>query len=164
MIPELYDAELSDDGKSMAVNASSEIAKLVAEKGFPAPTLVFTSPLMRTLQTTSLVFPQHKNIRVREELRERRTGYAADERSAASRMFAMFGWMNFSQVPARRASVVVDEARCTASDDTRVDALSVEGINIDTLRPPQYLPKTLILRRRLCLDATERRSPLLRLQ
>ena len=144
--PNLYDAELSEEGKRMAVEASSEIAELVAEKGFKPPTLVFTSPLMRTLQTTSLVFPKHKNIRVREELRERRTGYAADERQAASRMFAMFGWMNFAQVPARRASVVkVDEARCTAGDDTRVDALSVESIGLSVTTPEDSDPPTAVM-------------------
>jgi hypothetical protein len=48
----------------------------------PPPTEVLVSPLQRTLQTADLVFPDHCNIRVRDELRERLTGRPADNRMA----------------------------------------------------------------------------------
>jgi broad specificity phosphatase PhoE len=61
-----------------ATTSSSSICWL------PPPTEVLVSPLQRTLQTADLVFPDHLNIRVRDELRERLTGRPADNRMAST--------------------------------------------------------------------------------
>ena len=52
------------------------------------------------MQTTALLFPEHPNVVVREELRERRTGLPCDERSPVHKMSRRpsFEWMRFSEV------------------------------------------------------------------
>jgi broad specificity phosphatase PhoE len=55
----------------------------LTESLLPPPTEVFVSPLQRALQTADLIFPDHSNIIVREELRERMTGRPADNRMAS---------------------------------------------------------------------------------
>jgi broad specificity phosphatase PhoE len=63
----------------------------------PPPTEVLVSPLQRTLQTADLVFPDHCNIRVRDELRERLTGRPADNRMAsflAEQKFSRFSFVH----------------------------------------------------------------------
>ena len=70
----LSDAPLSDAGRQGAADAREAIMAFCNERGVPQPTLVLTSPLQRALQTAALLFPEHPNVVVREELRERRTG------------------------------------------------------------------------------------------
>lgn len=85
----LKDAALSAGGKHQAHRAKMVIDELTAagksdgESMFPVPTVVLTSPLQRTLQTTAIVFPKHPSIHIRECLRERRTGLPCDERQSA---------------------------------------------------------------------------------
>jgi len=85
----LLDAALSDAGKSQACSARSVIDDLVNgpnDQDFPWPTVVLTSPLQRTLQTSAIVFPKHPGVHIREALRERRTGLPCDERRSALRI------------------------------------------------------------------------------
>mmetsp|Transcript_84460 Transcript_84460/g.242513 ORF Transcript_84460/g.242513 Transcript_84460/m.242513 type:complete len:360 (+) Transcript_84460:51-1130(+) len=85
----LRDAALSDAGKNQALSAKEVIHRLTHgaaaghSSGLPFPTVVLTSPLERTLQTTNLVFPSHPNVHMCEALRERRTGLPCDERKPA---------------------------------------------------------------------------------
>lgn len=85
----LRDAALSDAGKNQALSAKEVIDRLThgaaagSSSGLPFPTVVLTSPLERTLQTTNLVFPSHPNVHMCEALRERRTGLPCDERKPA---------------------------------------------------------------------------------
>lgn len=79
--PEYFDAPLSERGKEQAKATGQQIREWV-EEGLDAPQEVLVSPLQRTLQTAALVFPKHKNVHVREELRERLTGRPADNRSS----------------------------------------------------------------------------------
>ena len=76
--PRLFDAPLTDRGKDEARQCRAQLRSL-GEK-FSRPTQVLVSPLQRALQTADLVFPDHANIHVREELRERITGHACDSR------------------------------------------------------------------------------------
>ena len=103
--PLLHDAPLSEAGRQGAADAREAILSFCKERDVPQPTLVLTSPLQRALQTTALLFPEHPNVVVREELRERRTGLPCDERSPVHKMSRRpsFEWMRFSEV--RRFSV-----------------------------------------------------------
>mmetsp|Transcript_16253 Transcript_16253/g.37464 ORF Transcript_16253/g.37464 Transcript_16253/m.37464 type:complete len:1372 (+) Transcript_16253:131-4246(+) len=78
--PQFFDAPLSQNGQQEAFRAKSHLEAL-HNRGLPAPTLVLTSPLLRTLQTAAALFPFHSNIHAREDLRERRTGHPCDNYS-----------------------------------------------------------------------------------
>lgn len=115
--PELHDAPLSDAGKTGALEARRALDATIASSGLLVPTLVLVSPLQRALQTAALIFPDHPDVRVREELRERRTGLPCDERSSASRMKTRrsFGRMRFSLVPQRSASRIFSRRSSSSS-------------------------------------------------
>jgi broad specificity phosphatase PhoE len=81
--PDFYDAPLSSLGKRDALRAQSELAGL-HDRGHPRPTAVLTSPLLRTLETSAIIFPFHSCVQVREDLRERRTGLPCDCRQVGS--------------------------------------------------------------------------------
>eukprot|EP00928_Gymnodinium_smaydae_P018155 TRINITY_DN1690_c0_g1_i5.p1 TRINITY_DN1690_c0_g1~~TRINITY_DN1690_c0_g1_i5.p1 ORF type:complete len:1307 (-),score=310.58 TRINITY_DN1690_c0_g1_i5:3-3923(-) len=83
--PDFYDATLSHAGKLDAARCTCELRGL-HERGLPLPTVVFTSPLQRTLQTAAEMFPYHSSVHALEELRERRTGLPCDSRNRASTM------------------------------------------------------------------------------
>jgi broad specificity phosphatase PhoE len=81
----LFDASLSDLGRQEATTASKQLQELVvANNGLILPEEVLVSPLTRTLETADLIFPDHANIRVREELRERQTGLPPDSRRSTA--------------------------------------------------------------------------------
>jgi len=96
---DFFDASLSAKGKNDAVNAKKELEGLYA-RGMPKPTVVLVSPLQRTLQTSTAIFPFHSNVQVCEELRERMTGLPCDTRSEAHRRIhnPEFQHMDFRQV------------------------------------------------------------------
>jgi len=75
------DAPLSEAGTSQAVACKEELVKLLESMGIEEPKEVLVSPLQRTLQTVAEVFPDSADIRVCEQLRERRTGAPCDEPS-----------------------------------------------------------------------------------
>ena len=82
----LLDAPLSPAGMEEAEGARRDIERIIKEKNLPPPTEVLVSPLQRALQTANIVFPGHKNIKVREEVRERLTGKACDRKTSAFKM------------------------------------------------------------------------------
>eukprot|EP00929_Paragymnodinium_shiwhaense_P058222 TRINITY_DN29153_c0_g1_i1.p1 TRINITY_DN29153_c0_g1~~TRINITY_DN29153_c0_g1_i1.p1 ORF type:complete len:318 (-),score=62.55 TRINITY_DN29153_c0_g1_i1:170-1123(-) len=96
----LRDAPLSDAGRLQTMDARSELAALmeVGPDGLAWPTRVLVSPLERTLQTASILFPDHPSIHVCEELRERRTGRPCDDRKPAEDLSRRpeFAGMDFS--------------------------------------------------------------------
>jgi broad specificity phosphatase PhoE len=79
------------------VTGNSPFVSVTEACCLPPPTEVLVSPLQRTLQTADLVFPDHCNIRVRDELRERLTGRPADNRMAsflAEQKFSRFSFVH----------------------------------------------------------------------
>jgi broad specificity phosphatase PhoE len=84
--PTFFDAELSIQGSREATDASNDLQTICDNLGIAFPTEVMVSPLQRTLQTASLIFPNHKNMLVREELRERLTGRPADNRASSAEL------------------------------------------------------------------------------
>lgn len=84
--PTFFDAQLSNQGAQEASEASNDLQTICDNLGVEFPTEVMVSPLQRTLQTASLVFPNHKNMLVREELRERLTGRPADNRASSAEL------------------------------------------------------------------------------
>jgi broad specificity phosphatase PhoE len=105
--PDFFDARLSDLGKEEA-----EAARALIETwgDLPIPQEVFVSPLQRTLQTASRVFPDHPNIHVREELRERLTGRPADNRFSSTELSRRDSFKKFSFKHLRLNSIVNDLA------------------------------------------------------
>eukprot|EP00927_Polykrikos_kofoidii_P055432 TRINITY_DN49685_c0_g1_i1.p1 TRINITY_DN49685_c0_g1~~TRINITY_DN49685_c0_g1_i1.p1 ORF type:complete len:1223 (+),score=226.83 TRINITY_DN49685_c0_g1_i1:508-3669(+) len=81
--PAFYDASLSPKGKLEALRCKCELDGLLS-RGMPKPTMVFTSPLDRTLETAASIFPYHSNVQAWEDLRERRTGLPCDSKKKAS--------------------------------------------------------------------------------
>jgi len=83
----MADPGLSSAGKQCAAETRARIDELITGKqALPTPSRVLVSPLQRTLQTAALVFEGHGNVRACEELRERQTGLACDQRSSAQSM------------------------------------------------------------------------------
>ena len=81
----LLDAPLSPAGMKEAEGARNDIERIIKGKQLPPPTKVLVSPLQHALQTANIVFPGHKNIKVREEVRERLTGKACVAKHRRSR-------------------------------------------------------------------------------
>lgn len=92
----LLDAPLSPAGMEEAEGARRDIERIIREKELPTPTEVLVSPLQRALQTANLVFPYHKNVKVREEVRERLTGKACDRKTSAFKMARRDTFRNFN--------------------------------------------------------------------
>eukprot|EP00931_Biecheleriopsis_adriatica_P050871 TRINITY_DN29486_c0_g1_i1.p1 TRINITY_DN29486_c0_g1~~TRINITY_DN29486_c0_g1_i1.p1 ORF type:complete len:296 (-),score=44.20 TRINITY_DN29486_c0_g1_i1:336-1223(-) len=95
------DAPLSDLGKEQAETSRAKIEELLAaDPSLKAPEVVYVSPLQRTLQTASIVFPGHDEIHVREVLRERCTGFPCDMRSSVFELQGRqtFQHMSFDQL------------------------------------------------------------------
>jgi len=92
----LFDAPLSQLGKQEARGAGEALSSLSKEQDLPFPEEILVSPLTRTLETANLVFPQHANIHVREELRERCTGKPPDTRSSPDQLRSRISFSRFS--------------------------------------------------------------------
>jgi broad specificity phosphatase PhoE len=90
---DFFDAMLSVAGQQDAERCRCELAGL-CDRGLPMPTVVFTSPLQRTLQTAAAVFPHHSNVHALEEVRERRTGLPCDSRSKRNGMISRPSFFN----------------------------------------------------------------------
>lgn len=102
----LTDAPLSNNGISQVKKASSNLS-LLNKTGFeqyPAPKLVLVSPLRRALMTATELFhdpdegEKSPKFIALEALREKRTGYAADERSPVSVVKAEFQHVDCSDL------------------------------------------------------------------
>lgn len=100
----LLDASLSPTGLDEAKGAREDIERIIRKKNIPPPTEVLVSPLQRALQTARVVFPGHKNVRVREEVRERLTGKACDSRMSTFAMVRRNTFKDFSMTRQMRNS------------------------------------------------------------
>lgn len=79
----LSNCPLSEKGREDAASAKMLLDKIIKEnKDLPPPTEVIVSPLKRATQTAHIVFPNHNNIRIRKEVRERLTGKPCDSMNA----------------------------------------------------------------------------------
>lgn len=92
----LFDAPLSRRGRQEAKAASNQLKELIREHRLPPPREVLVSPLTRALETANLIFPEHNNIHVREELRERCTGKPPDNRSPSGLLRSRRSFQRFS--------------------------------------------------------------------
>jgi len=92
----LLDASLSPTGMDEAKGARDDIDRIIRDENIPPPTEVLVSPLQRALQTARIVFPDHKNIHIREEVRERLTGKACDSRTTTFELARRGSYRNFS--------------------------------------------------------------------
>jgi len=101
----LLDAPLSPAGMKEAEGARNDIECIIKGKEVPPPTEVLVSPLQRALQTANIVFPGHKNIKVREEVRERLTGKACDRKTSAFKMARRDTFRNFNMRRQLRDSI-----------------------------------------------------------
>ena len=107
----LRDAPLSPPGVHQVRQSASRLQHLYQQAQYPCPQLVLVSPLRRTLMTATELFLQNKqnagnNIDISnnpprfqalEILREKRTGFAADERRSAAELSAEFPHVNFEE-------------------------------------------------------------------
>jgi len=92
----LLDAPLSETGEKEAEDARRTLERLIKEEGLPPPTEVLVSPLERALQTANIIFPDHNNIHVREEVRERLTGKACDNAHSSAEIARRDSFKRFS--------------------------------------------------------------------
>ena len=92
----LFDAPLSRRGSQEAKAGSNQFKELIREHRLPPPREVLVSPLTRALETANRIFPEHDNIHVREELRERCTGKPPDTRSPSGRLRSRRSFQRFS--------------------------------------------------------------------
>jgi broad specificity phosphatase PhoE len=92
----LFDAPLSKLGIDQARKASICLQNMYLKHNLRPPDRVLVSPLTRTLETTSHLFPENNNIHVREELRERNTGKPPDFRSPPSALQKRQSFQRFS--------------------------------------------------------------------
>lgn len=91
---EFKDAKLSNAGVEQATTAQRIVSELEGQ-GLPSPTVVYVSPLQRTLKTAQVIFKEHPNVRVREELRERITGLPCDTPSSRELMQKRVSFLDF---------------------------------------------------------------------
>lgn len=92
------DASLSPGGQKQVCSAAKDFTNLLERTHYPLPEIVFVSPLQRTLETASLLFPGHRNMIAMEFLREKRTGLPCDERKQAAEIEEEFPHINFSDI------------------------------------------------------------------
>jgi len=92
------DASLSLGGQHQVISAADKFSQLLETTHYPMPEIVFVSPLQRTLQTASLLFPNHPDMYAIECLREKRTGLPCDERRCVSELKSDFPHVDFADV------------------------------------------------------------------
>mmetsp|Transcript_141650 Transcript_141650/g.353185 ORF Transcript_141650/g.353185 Transcript_141650/m.353185 type:complete len:283 (+) Transcript_141650:93-941(+) len=121
----LLDASLSNLGKAQLAETRSSIRGLTTAERLPQPTTILVSPLLRTLQSASILFPDHPNIRVCEMLRERRTGLPCDEHSPLNGESEDFAHVDFEDDMSPQSSICSDDSvEDAASLRERTTALS----------------------------------------
>jgi broad specificity phosphatase PhoE len=99
----LRDAPLSQEGNLQVMRKSRSLTMLSTLGGskYSSPTLVLVSPLRRALMTATKLFPQKQHVPkfvALEILREKRTGFAADERSSVEILEKEFPHVDFSDL------------------------------------------------------------------
>ena len=104
---ELRDAPLSAGGSAQVRKTSNTLNLLhsTGSKKYPAPKLVLVSPLRRTLMTATQLFLSDADDKTNppkfvalEALREKRTGFAADERRSVDILEKEFPHVDFSDL------------------------------------------------------------------
>ena len=127
--PSFFDATLTDQGKSEARCARSNLRTCINE-GLPAPGQVMTSPLQRCLGTVEELFPDNNvDIRVEEHLRERLTGRPADNRHSAEILEERFPRFNFGKLRSLSQSNILSD--CRSTDETYTsDSSSASGLGM----------------------------------
>ncbi|EGD73210.1 phosphoglycerate mutase [Salpingoeca rosetta] len=99
---DLVDPALTEKGKAEAQHGAQALQRAI-EEGHHAPLdMVFVSPLKRTLQTASLVFPSEKarpRMVAVEHLREQLGVHHCDMRSPISHVSQHFPHIDFSHIP-----------------------------------------------------------------
>mmetsp|Transcript_135432 Transcript_135432/g.342652 ORF Transcript_135432/g.342652 Transcript_135432/m.342652 type:complete len:309 (-) Transcript_135432:160-1086(-) len=94
----LRDAALSELGKAQVLDAKHRLEHMIdGPRPLPQPTAVLVSPLFRTLQTASILFPEHPKIQVSRVLCERNTGLPCDRCSDQNRGAHSFPHIDFDQ-------------------------------------------------------------------
>lgn len=102
----LADAPLSPKGFEQARQAAAQMQLLhhLAADRFPSPQIVFVSPLRRALQTATALYASNSSgsnkpkFVALEALREKRTGYVADERRSVAVLQQEFPHVNFDDL------------------------------------------------------------------
>lgn len=110
---QLRDAKLSELGRSEAQTAQRALPDICLQTGLEPPACVLVSPLTRTLETASIIFPEHNTdlkVHVREDLSERKTGKPPDERSSVTSLSSRKSFRRFSMSQLRRGSLGVSSA------------------------------------------------------
>lgn len=81
-----FNAGLTAAGRAQVAEANAELGELLERSHYPKPTVVYSSPLHRTLETASILAKGHvaRPIVAVDVLRERRGGNPCDERAEAS--------------------------------------------------------------------------------
>lgn len=104
---ELRDAALSAHGSAQVRRESNKLNLLhsTGSEKYPAPKIVLVSPLRRTLMTATQLFLSDADDKTNppifialEALREKRTGFAADERRSVDILEKEFPHVDFSDV------------------------------------------------------------------
>jgi broad specificity phosphatase PhoE len=109
----LKDAPLSSDGHGQVRTESGRLCILNAMgTKYPSPKLVLVSPLRRALMTATELFsttvPKPKFVAL-EALREKRTGFFADERSSVDILEKEFPHIDFSDLRVVRNEIMKGE-------------------------------------------------------
>jgi phosphohistidine phosphatase SixA len=100
----LRDAKLSKQGRIEARAARDQLREWISQNsGLKYPNYVLVSPLTRTLETCAILFPDHTNIHVRQEIQERHTGKPPDKRSPVHRLSLRPSFQRFSMEQLQRA-------------------------------------------------------------
>lgn len=124
----LRDAKLSELGRREALDARLQLSSFQLDP----PSCVLVSPLTRTLETASILFPEHHKckIRVRDDLSERRTGMPPDMRSSVDSLCLRRSFRRFSMNRLRQESISsLEHSDSTLSDSTTSSTVLVECKN-----------------------------------
>ncbi|CAE8634307.1 unnamed protein product [Polarella glacialis] len=96
--PAFLDASLSAGGQDQVRCAADNFSALLSKTHYPQPEIVFVSPLERTLQTATLLFPSHSQTHAIEFVREKRTGLPCDERKPVGELKVVFPDVDFADI------------------------------------------------------------------
>ncbi len=127
----LKDAKLSELGRWEAHTARTSLWKINLQTGLEPPARVLVSPLTRTLETASILFPEHHNtglkVHVREDLSERKTGKPPDTRSSVTSLSLRKSFRRFSMNQLiKNESVLAGDADKSMPESRALEETSLE--------------------------------------
>jgi broad specificity phosphatase PhoE len=131
----LRDAKLSQMGRHEAEQARGKLLSLMKEKHLPQPEYVLVSPLTRTLETCDIIFPEHDDIHVRDDLAERHTGKPPDTRSPVISLINRPSFFRFSMEKLRESVMSSDRLRQHQGYSRRC---SLESTKTESFRKSQH--------------------------